>query len=151
MIELGNHEHGVRIAGKARCQFHPETSIVLSHSKHGALLGGAIYQDFTGASINLHIGAFDKRWLNRDMLFIMFDYPFRQLGVGKIIGQVAERNLSAIYFGEHLGFNKEARVKDVFFDGDLIVMSMYRANCPWLHLKSKTIKRRISDLHAAPA
>ena len=69
------------------------------------------------------------------MLWITFDYPFNQLGVKKLIGQVPSSNLKALEFDKKLGFKEEARISDVFPDGDLIVLSMRREDCRWLKIR----------------
>lgn len=143
MIELNNERHGWCIASEARCAYDPKQDIVLSNFQgNGELLGGVIYTDFAVASIKAHVAGFSKRWLTRDMLWILFDYPFNQLKVGKIIGVIRSSNLKAVAFNEHLGFTVETRIRDVFPDGDAVVMSMYRAQCRWLNMKPRTLQRR---------
>jgi hypothetical protein len=41
-----------------------------------------------------------------------------------------------------LGFTVETRIRDVFPDGDAVVMGMYRAQCRWLDLKPRNVQRR---------
>ena len=51
-------------------------------------MGGVIFSNYTGESIAMHSAAWDQHWINRDMLFVIFDYPFNQLGVKRMFGQV---------------------------------------------------------------
>ena len=100
------------------------------------LIAGVLYQDFNGANIVAHIAAEPgANWLNRQFLWTIFDYPFNQLGVKRITGQVAAKNLPARQFDEHLGFVAEATLKDALPDDDLIIYCMRRENCRWLALK----------------
>jgi hypothetical protein len=132
MISTGNPEHAHRIAKEVGVFFNPVCDHVLARSKGGELLGGVIYQGFTGASIRAHIAGFRPRWLDRDMLWMMFHYPFEQLRVGKIIGHVHSTNLKALDFNSKLGFKEEARIEGVFRAADLVIVSMRREDCRWL-------------------
>jgi RimJ/RimL family protein N-acetyltransferase len=105
-------------------------------------LGGVIYTEYTGCSIKMHVASFNTRWISRDGLWLVFDYAFNQLGVKKIIGMQRSSNLKAFDFAQHLGFTVETRIRDVFPDGDAVVMGMYRAQCRWLDLKPRNVQRR---------
>jgi RimJ/RimL family protein N-acetyltransferase len=137
MISTGIEAHGRAIAKAAGCFFNPECDHVISRSEGGILLGGVIFTGFTGASIGLHVAGFDPRWINKDMLWITFHYPFEQLGVRKITGTIPSGNRNALLFNAKLGFVEEARVADVFPDEDLIIMSMRREDCRWLKRGSR--------------
>lgn len=137
MITAGNLDHARAIAKEAGCFFNPECDHVISRSENGKLLGGVIFQGYTGASIGIHVGSFDPRWLNKDMLWIAFHYPFDQLGVQKLFGQIPSDNRKALDFNNKLGFKEEARIAGVFPDADLVVMSMRREECRWLKRGSR--------------
>jgi hypothetical protein len=141
VIVEGNHEHGRIIAKAAGSHFNPKCDRVVANvsTQDGVekLLGGVIYQAFAVASIFAHAGSFDPHWLSRDMLWIIFDYPFVQLGVKKFIVTVPSSNLKSLEFCFKLGFKEETRVTDVFTDGDLLVLSMRREDCRWLKLKPR--------------
>ncbi len=102
------------------------------------LIAGVLYQNFNGVNISAHIAAVPgANWLTRNFLWVMFDYPFNQLGVKRITGVVPASNLAARRFDEHLGFVHEATLKDALPDGDLLLYVMWRENCRWLALKEK--------------
>jgi len=140
MITTGNLAHAKQIATEAGCFFNPECDHVISREENGKLLGGVIFSGFTGASIGIHVAGFDPHWINKDMLWITFHYPFEQLAVDKLFGQIHSRNHKAIAFDTKLGFKEEARIAGVFPDGDLIVMAMRREDCRWLNLRGKNGK-----------
>jgi RimJ/RimL family protein N-acetyltransferase len=110
-------------------------------SDNDVLLGGVIFSHYTGESIAIHSGSWDPHWINRDMLFVVFDYPFNQLGVKRIFGQVPEDNKHARSFNENLGFWYVARVEGVF-PGDIacMVMRMDREDCRFLTIKPRFIQ-----------
>lgn len=108
---------------------------VASYSQDGMLLGGVIYTDYNQASIQMHTAGFRKNWLGKELLKIAFGYPFTGLRVKKVVLAINEKNLKSLAFARHLGFTTETRVKDIFVDGDLIVMSMYKSQCRFLDLR----------------
>lgn len=138
MIETGNLDHARTIARTAGCFFNPECDHVISRSVGGRLVGGVIFTGYTGASIGIHVASFDTRWIDKDMLWITFHYPFEQLGVQKLFGQVPSSNRKALDFNKKLGFKEEARIAGVFPDADLVVMSMLRSDCRWLKRGSRS-------------
>jgi RimJ/RimL family protein N-acetyltransferase len=139
VIKLGNHDHGVRIAGKAKCQYHPESDVVFSNSRGNELLGGFIFTDYTGNAVNLHMASFDKRWLSPSMLWVLFDYPFVKLGCSKLVAQIRSGNLTAIAFARHLGLNEETRLGGIFPGEDLVFVSLRREHCRWLGMRKREL------------
>jgi RimJ/RimL family protein N-acetyltransferase len=137
MIELNNNEHGHMLAAQAQCQFHND--VCFSRSENGKLLGGVIYQDYTVRTVGMHMASFDPRWLNRDLLWLMWDYPFVKLGVDKVFGKIRASNLKMLALAQHLGSIEEVRIKDVFPDGDLVLVAMYREHCRWLDMKPRKL------------
>lgn len=140
MIKFNIDEHGFAIANSAGTTFNPAVDQVISRSdEHGTLMGGVIFSGFTGASVCIHVGSFDPRWISPDMLWVTFNYPFEQLGVSKLIGQVPSSNQTALDFDKRLGFKEEVRISDVFPSADLVVLSMRREECRWLKLKPRNL------------
>lgn len=127
----------------AGTSFNPAIDTCISTERHGEIAGGIVYREYTGASVTMHVAGFDKRWGNRDILWAAFHYPFVQLGCKKVFGQVAADNCGALEFDIKLGFKEEARIKDVFPSGDLILLSMYREECKWLSIKPRSLKGNI--------
>ena len=142
-IHINDHYHGDRIAKASGVVFNPAGDVVISHSRQGELTGGMLYNNFTGASINIHIAGFDPRWGDRDLVWVGFDYPFNQLGCRKVFGQVPASNEQALEFDLKLGFKIETVIRDVFPDGDLVVVSMSKDDCRWLKLKPRNVAPRL--------
>jgi RimJ/RimL family protein N-acetyltransferase len=132
MIIVGNQLHGRTLARASGCSYNPESNVVFSREKDGKLLGGVIFQAYNGASIVIQVASFDPHWLDRDMLWMSFHYPFDQLGVRKLFTQTPSNNLKALDFNRKLGFKDEARIEGVFRDADLVIRSMRREDCRWL-------------------
>ncbi len=132
-FRINDVAHGARIARAAGVLFNPNADQVISRLKGDELLGGVIYNSFNcGGSINIHMAGFAPFWANKDMLWMAFDYPFNQLCVKKVIALVPATNNRALEIDKKMGFKEEARIADVYNDGDLIVLGMYREHCRWL-------------------
>ena len=136
-VRFNDFDHAKAIAEAAGVPFNPLNDICISRvDAKGELMGGVLYNTYTGrgGSINLHYAGFHPRWFNRTMLFVCFDYPFNQLGVKKIFGQVPAKNAHAIRVNLHMGFRHELSepIKDAYPDDDMVVLSMYRADCKYL-------------------
>lgn len=142
MIHINNIWHGYQIAETIPRVFNPAADKVISRvDAEDRLLGGVIYEGMISNCIFMHQGSFDKKWLSQDMLWICFDYPFHQLGVGKVCGTIPSSNTELLDFNRRLGFKVECSIKDAYTDGDLVIMSMTREECRWLKIKPKTIRR----------
>ena len=105
---------------------------------HGELIAGVVFDSWNGASVQMHVAALPGRnWVSKALLGIVFDYPFNQLKVKKILGTVGESNVAARRFDEHVGFKLEATLSEAHPDGMLLVYSMTREQCRWLSLAEK--------------
>lgn len=126
-----------QIAQAAGTYFNPDCDICIARVEDGELLGGVVYTNFTGHSIGMHVAGFRDNWVNRDLLWVCFDYPFRQLGVSNIFGLVPASNSKALAFNQNLGFKIITTIPGVFDDGGMIVMMMAKQDCRWLRLKPR--------------
>jgi RimJ/RimL family protein N-acetyltransferase len=141
MIEFNNIVHGFKIAAAIPRPYNPAVDVVISHvTLEGNCMGGVIYDGFTGGNIFMHQAGFHKRWLGGNMLWIVFDYPFNQLKVRKVAGTINSSNKELLDFNRRLGFKEEARIKGAYPNGDLLVLTMERAECRWLKLRPKIAK-----------
>lgn len=143
MIHQNNISHGFAIAAAAGCSYNPSEDQVLSRvTSEGNLLGGVIFTSYTGASICMHTAGFAPNWISKDLLWICFDYPFVQLRCSKVLALIPSSNLKALDFNRRLGFTVETTIKEVYPDGDAIVISMDRSACRWLGLKPRRLSAR---------
>jgi len=88
------------------------------------------YEDFNQKSVTCHI--YLEKGLNKQYLSTIFDYPFVQLGVDKIVCPVVSSNDKSIEFVKKLGFEEQARLLDVFPTGDLLFFVMSKDKCRFL-------------------
>ena len=99
-------------------------------NSEGKLTAGVVYDHYTFASIAATIAI--EGTINRQFLRAIFDYPFNQLRVKKVVAYVAESNLRSIRFLKKAGFKREAVLKDIYEDGDMYVYTMTREQCRWI-------------------
>jgi hypothetical protein len=140
MINFNVEWQGHAIAEAAGAFFNPICDVVIARTEGARLFGGAVYQGFTGASIGMHTAGFVDNWVNRDLLWVCFHYPFVQLGCSKVLGTVASYNHKALAFDMRLGFKEEAVITGTYPDGNTIVMGMRRDDCRWLGIKPASLQ-----------
>lgn len=123
------------VCDKLEIQYLPGKFSAIGRARDNALVGGIIYENFNHASVECHIAGVGSAWLNKPFLFMIFDYPFRQLGVEMMIARVSSANGDCIRFVEKLGFAREAILRGACPDGDLHIYVMRKAGCRWLSMK----------------
>ena len=115
----------------------------IGQTYNNKIIVGVMYDGYTGSSIAIHSRCDDPRHVSRHFYFAIFDYPFNVLKVKQLKGLVSTANLKAQKVNEHLGFKREALLKDYFPDGDGIVYTMSKNECRWLKLKERYIKEKV--------
>lgn len=140
MIELGNQVHGYAIAKAAGCLLNPAYDIVISRSSGGKLLGGVIFTDYTERTIRVHTAGFAPAWMNRDILWVTFDYVFKQLKCASVFSEIRSSNSKALDFNRKLGFKEVAIIPEVYPDGDLVVTRLRSEDCKWLNIIPRTVR-----------
>jgi hypothetical protein len=134
------------LAREARISFVPGLHhCVARYTKSDLLMGGVLYTDYReGASIAMHFARFHQNWVSRSLIYVAFDYPFRQLKVRKVFGLIAESNVKSRNLALHFGFKIEAKIDDVFNRPDGVngqyVMGMLKDDCRWLNMKMPFIE-----------
>lgn len=145
MIVFGDHVHAMRIASKCGTTYNPVADQCIARTDDEGLLGGVLFQAYTGASIGIHMAGFTERWANRDMLWAAFHYPFAQLKCQRVFGQVPETNTAALEINLKLGFKEVARIPGVYDDGAAVIFAMEKDQCRWLNLTPRGISPRKSS------
>ena len=140
-IILNDPDYGHEIARATNTFYDPKCSANIVRTRDGEVLAGAIYTQFTGPSVIMHQAVFEEHGLNRDLLFVAFDYPFNQLAVKRIFGFVKETDEKVLAFNRHLGFREVARIEGMYeHDITCIVMRMDREECRFLSIKPRNIQ-----------
>ena len=96
------------------------------------LIAGVVFDSYVPAArCCMHVAGEGRTWLNRDFLWVCFDYAFEQMGCKTIVGLVDADNADALRFDRHLGFQELARIPQGAGDCDLVVLAMQREMCRW--------------------
>ena len=140
-IRFNHKDDGYALASVAGAPYNPLVDISICRLKDDRRLGGVLFSNYTDESIAIHSASWHPRWINRDLLWVTFDYPFNQLGVNRIFGMVPEDNLAAQKFNYNLGFRLVTRIEGVY-KGNItcLVMCLERNECRFLSLKPRTLK-----------
>jgi hypothetical protein len=101
--------------------------------KNGELIAGVLVDSYKkNASCSIHCAGIGKRWLNREFLFVVFDYVFRQLGCKVVINPVDSANTDSVRFTTHIGFKEALRIEGGCGDSDLLMFTLRKEDCRWL-------------------
>lgn len=133
MLVLDKSIVGPWIAQQTRMIWKPEAAETIGLEKNGDLVAGVWYEDWNPQSITTHIaitGTITKRFLS-----VIFDYPFIQLGVQKIIAPVLEDNSDSIKLVTKMGFKEEARLQNVHPLGDMLFFILNKNDCKYLGVR----------------
>lgn len=121
------------VAHRTKCEITDKSVAIGLTNDFGAIVAGVVYDHYTGQSISSTFAVINKTSLRKSFIRAMFEYPFNQLGVKKIINYVSEFNEPSIRLTEKFGFVYETTIKGVYDDGgDMFVYSMTRDQCKWL-------------------
>lgn len=107
------------------------TASAIGRMKDGNLVGGIYYEEFNGVNVMCHIAGDGKRWLSKLFLWMIFDYPFNQLGAKRMTAPIVHNNVPCINFVEKLGFKQEAILQDAHPDGNILIYRLFENESRW--------------------
>lgn len=96
------------------------------------ILGGFLFEDFSGRSIVIHVAIEHPHVPLRRMMAAAAGYAYNQLGVHKVIAPVASTNEKSVRFTLRAGFKPEAIIKDAVVGGDILIFSMTAEQCGYV-------------------
>jgi len=109
----------------------------------GKIAGGVLFDNYLGPVIQIHVHLLNPIAVQRDILWMIFDYSFNALGVEKVLGIVPVANEKALKFDLKLGFKIEHTIETSVPSKNIVLLSMARNECKWLAHKPTTLMRRI--------
>jgi len=116
--------------------FGPFTSIGVE-DKSGALIAGALYNNYQGFDMNFTLATTTPRWAQRGVIAAFLDYPFNQRACTRLTMVIGANNPRALKLPLFLGFRHEGTLRR-FYDGvqDAIVIGMLREDAAkWIKLQ----------------
>lgn len=118
--------------------FTPVYDNSFSVHRDGEIIGGFAVCTYLGNSATVHTAGEGVNWCPRDLLWLVFDYTFNQLNVGKLIAPVRSDNYKALSIDLRAGWHLETMISDLYAEGvHGFILSMTRDTCPWLKLKPR--------------
>ena len=120
------------IVGRGECFAPGSGATGLGWVQNGKIVAGVMYEEFTEASIHATIVIEPGTTMTKSFFHKIFDYPFNQLGVDKIIVQANTSNAESVDLAKRLGFTEEGMIKGAYLDGDRIILTMTKDECKWI-------------------
>lgn len=140
MFRFNDPNDGFKVFGR---NYNPNADgCIVRVSATGEIMAGIRYCDHQPhTSISMHVESFHPSWLSRDFCWVMFDYPFRLLGVERALTFTPESNHRSLNLQKRLGFKEVALVPGVYQkDVPLIISCLEKEECRWLDIKPKSIR-----------
>ena len=120
------------VASMVGCSMPGSGATALGLVHKGKLVAGALYEDFTTASISMTVAVANNAPITREFLWAIFDYPFNQLAVEKVVSYSNSSNKASQLLQRRVGFTEEGRIKGVYVDGDEVISTLTKESCIWL-------------------
>lgn len=112
------------------CQFHPPYQAIGWEGEDGTLLGGAVFNNYTGANIEVSLAG--RGAMTRQAFRDMARYVFGQLRVRRVTAHCkAQGNARLINQAVRGGFAKEGFRSRWFLDDDGVALVMFPEHCKW--------------------
>jgi len=141
MIYSGDARHGMLIARAACTGFDPDIDKCISRcSDDGNFLGGFILTGFTGSMVWNHMAGVGGHWCSPQLMWIIFDYQFEQLGLKKVMCTVSSHHWKSLDLVQRAGFKHVYAIEDGVPDGKLHLFSMSKDDCKWLRLRKRYLR-----------
>lgn len=133
-----NVSHGTKIARAAGVSYEPNKDHNLATLRGDELLGGVIFKNYRGSSVEIHMAGFDPYWITRNMVWAISGYAYTQLNVSKVIAIIEETNFDSLAIARKVGFIEEARIREACADGDLLFLTLRKDDCRHLKVRPRS-------------
>tara|TARA_R110000868_G_scaffold252298_1_gene508940 strand:- start:1150 stop:1614 length:465 start_codon:yes stop_codon:yes gene_type:complete len=124
---VAGSEVGKWVADKTT-ELYNVDSAAIGLQKDNKITAGVVYQDYCETTIVCHIRIEGR--VNKQFLKAIFNYPFDQLEVEKIIVPITEENEKSIHLVKNMGFKEEARISRS--NGDIVFFTLHKNDCKFL-------------------
>jgi RimJ/RimL family protein N-acetyltransferase len=134
---------GPWVAEKTGGTWHKGRGTAMGKLVNGEIVAGILYEDYSGTNIVCHIAGVGN-WADRELIWMIFDYPFNQIKVNRMTAPICSTNEKSIRLVEHFGFKIEAKLHGATSKGDLLLYTMFRDDCKYLRGRYGKERRRTS-------
>lgn len=132
MIQFDNKLAANAIARAAKVELSPFALCLSQHDDDGALLGGALFEGFNGATVFSHVAGFAPGWCKPAWLYAVSDFVFNHLKATQVLGVVHVDNKAAVDFDLNFGYEFVVTLPGYFPEGDAYLMRLTRDKCRFL-------------------
>jgi hypothetical protein len=138
------------IAGKSGL-VHVRDFIGIAREVDGQLVAAVGYDHHQDWSCSFHIAA-EPRGIDRLLLRMMFEVPFKQWDYRLLLGIIQAGNAKSLNIASRLGFSTVLSLADAHPSGSLEFWTLRREDCKWLALNEKNnhVRRRLSSQGSRP-
>lgn len=112
--------------------WHPNGRECVGLVNEEGVLAGTVVEEYTGASVQMHIAVKHPHVPLRKFIVAGFSYVFADLGVEQALGIINSTNLKSLNFALKLGFEPIAIIPDTHIGSDSVILRLLRKNCRWL-------------------
>ena len=98
---------------------------------NGIILGVVIMSRFSPWNCELSVVSISPRFLTRELLRVVFNYLFNQIGLVRATSVIETDNEKALKLNRGLGFIDEGLLKNWFGSKDGIVLGLLKKDCKW--------------------
>jgi RimJ/RimL family protein N-acetyltransferase len=118
-------------------EWHPQGKTALGElDDDGDIKWAVVYDDYElDGSIYIHTAITSPKYVTRRALQAVFEYPFHQLGVKKVLAKINSENHKSLTFNMRLGFQVEAIIEDAYDVGNMYILSLTPERCQWIRGK----------------
>jgi hypothetical protein len=97
------------------------------------------YDNWTDTAVEMHVasGKDDKHWINKELLYKAFYYPFVTCNRQVIIAKVNSRDKNVLEFDKKLGFKEIGRIPNAYPESEMVILAMQKSECRWLKLTQR--------------
>ena len=127
IIDPEVHQWMAKRLGTAHCSC---LSMALGDWRGGRINAGVLFENWNQASVIAHLAIDGKT--SPQFLRSAASYAFDDLGVRKIIAPISSRNERMRRMAEKIGFVVEGTLRDCELGGDIVLMTVNRANCRFM-------------------
>lgn len=127
---ITGQEAGAWVAQQINGSFSPDSCEAIAVARDGVIQAGVMYDQWNKRSIMAHIAVSGR--MTPAFLAAIFDYPFNECGVTKVICPITSDNARSIRLCKHMGFTQEARIKDAAPTGDVLLFTLTKSACRFL-------------------
>jgi L-amino acid N-acyltransferase YncA len=140
MYSFDSEKVGPWVAERTGGQWTPQRGQAIGKlDEEGNVVCGAIFEDWNGANLYIHIAIEGKT--TAQLLALLADYAFNQAKVKRLTGVISSTNKRSINFAIRCGFVLESKLRQATLDGDLLVFRLFKDECRYLKSRyAQTLK-----------